>query len=249
MSMKGIDISAYQSTLNFSSIKTDIIIIKATEGLTYDNPYLKLQYAKAKAIGCKVGFYHFLRANDPVGEAKHFLKAIEGLKSDCKYIIDCETNPSGAYSRVTKFAEYLKSKGKEPALYSGLSFYKDYLSKSDLPLWVAAYTKNRPLIKSIGWQYSDSIKIGGQNVDHNVFNEGILLTTSTTTKPSIYPRNGTVTASKLNVREDAGTGFKVIGQLNKGEVVRVAKNIGSDWYSIYFGSHGGYVSSQYIKLD
>ena len=173
--MKGIDISAYQINLDFSKISTDVVIIKATEGLTYTNPLLKLQYAKSKAIGCKVGFYHFLRTNNPIEEAKHFLRAIEGLQSDCKYIIDCETDATGASLRVKQFADYLISKDKEPALYSGLSFYNDNLSKLNLPLWVAAYCKTRPIIKSIGWQYSEQETIGGQKVDHNVFDEGILL--------------------------------------------------------------------------
>jgi len=173
--MRGIDISGHQINLDFSKVKTDVVIIKATEGCSYKNPLLKLQYAKAKSIGCHVGFYHFLRTNNPTEEAKFFLEAIKGLESDCKYIIDCETEPSGANERVRQFAYYLKSQGKEPALYSGLSFYNDYLSKTDLPLWIAAYCKTRPSIKSIGWQYSDSLTIGGQRVDHNVFDTGILL--------------------------------------------------------------------------
>ena len=176
--MKGIDISAYQSNLDFSKVDADIIIIKATEGLTYTNPLLKTQYEKSKAKGCKVGFYHFLRSNNPLDEAKHFLKAIEELQSDCKYIIDIETDPVGASLRVKQFADYLKSQGKEPAIYTGLCFYNDNLDKTvkDLPLWVAAYTNTRPIVKSVGWQYSEKETIGGQVVDMNIFDEGILLT-------------------------------------------------------------------------
>jgi len=75
-----------------------------------------------------------------------------------------------------------------------------------------------------------------------------------TSKPTISstkvitPTTGTVTATTLNVRADAGTGFKVIGQLKKGDTVKIAKVIGPNWYSIYFGEHGGYVSSDFIKL-
>ena len=58
---------------------------------------------------------------------------------------------------------------------------------------------------------------------------------------------GTVTADVLNIRADAGTGFKVIGQLKKGDTVKIAKKIGPNWYSIYFGDHGGYVSAEFIK--
>jgi len=252
--MRGIDISGHQTGLDFNKIFTDIVIIKATEGETYINPLLKMQYSKARAKGFKVGFYHFLRTNNPIDEAKHFLKTIEGLKSDCKYIIDCESEPNGASLRVRKFADYLISKGKEPALYTGLSFYKDEMTSivKDLPLWVAAYCKTRPIIKSIGWQYSESLTIGGQKIDHNIFDNGILLTVKATSKPSkssIFPRNGTVTTDNLNVRVDAGTGFKVETQFNKGKVVRVTKAIGANWYAILLNGTTRYVSSKYVKLD
>ena len=175
--MRGIDISGYEVGLDFNKINTDIVIIKATEGETYINPLLKMQYAKARAKGFKVGFYHFLRTNNPIDEAKHFLATIEGLKSDCKYIIDAESEPNGVSLRVRKFADYLISKGKEPALYTGLCFYNEEMTSivKDLPLWVAAYNKTRPLIKSVGWQYSETLTIGSHKIDHNVFDNGILL--------------------------------------------------------------------------
>lgn len=57
---------------------------------------------------------------------------------------------------------------------------------------------------------------------------------------------GIVTASVLNVRESASTSSKVLGQLKKGDTVKIDKKVGS-WYSIYFGNHGGYVSAEFIK--
>ena len=234
--MKGIDISAYQSTLDFSKIKTDIVIIKATEGLTYVNPYLKLQYAKSKSIGARVGFYHFLRTNNPTEEAKSFLKAIEGLQSDCKYIIDIETDSKGASARVREFADYLISKGKEPCIYSGLYFYNNNLDHTvkDLPLWVAYYNKTRPLIKSVGWQYSDQEKINGQKVDMNIFDEGILLSKGVKTVTSkeeitkakvkkfqIFYNDLTKTTAPLDTDGKCGkltlSAYETLGKLIKGE--------------------------------
>ncbi|MCB2300413.1 SH3 domain-containing protein [Clostridium tagluense] len=57
---------------------------------------------------------------------------------------------------------------------------------------------------------------------------------------------GIVTASVLNVRESANTSSRVLGQLKKGDKVKIDKKVGS-WYSIYFGNHGGYVSADFIK--
>lgn len=57
---------------------------------------------------------------------------------------------------------------------------------------------------------------------------------------------GVVTADILNVRSGRSTSHKIIGKLKRGEKVRLDTLIG-DWYSIYYGSNGGFVSAQYIK--
>ena len=176
--MRGIDISVYQPNLNFTSIKAsgvEVVYMKATEGLTYNNKLLKSQYNGAKSAGLKVGFYHYLRANDPVAEAKHFLSVISGLKSDCLYGIDSEeqTETAGISSRTRRFADYLISQGKPVVLYTGESFYNTEILPivRDLPLWVAHYgLSKRPTIKSVGWQYNNT------PYDLDIFDSGILLT-------------------------------------------------------------------------
>lgn len=64
---------------------------------------------------------------------------------------------------------------------------------------------------------------------------------------SVKDKIGTVTASALNVRDGAGTEYKIIGQLVKGKKVRIGFASG-DWYNVYFGDHGGWVSADYIRL-
>jgi N-acetylmuramoyl-L-alanine amidase len=71
--------------------------------------------------------------------------------------------------------------------------------------------------------------------------------TEQTVQDAPKPSSGIVTASTLNVRAGAGTGYKVIGTLKKGNKVKIDKAAG-DWYSIYFGDHGGFVHKNYIKL-
>lgn len=61
------------------------------------------------------------------------------------------------------------------------------------------------------------------------------------------PTYKTVTASVLNVRSGAGTNYPVIGKLVKGAKVRIGVVLPNGWTNIYFGDHGGYVSSQYLK--
>jgi len=188
--MKGIDISSYQQNVDFKKVKNsgiEIVYIKVTEGLTYSNPLLKSQHAGAKAAGLKIGFYHYLRGNDPVLEAKHFISVIDGLSSDCKYAIDVEEFVGNSIteisSKVRQFANYLISIGKEVCVYTGDYFYANNLNSSvkDLPLWVAHYGVSKPdAVNYIGFQYSSSGSVSGVNgpVDLDDFKSAIFISSA-----------------------------------------------------------------------
>ena len=184
--MKGIDISSVQSNIDFNKVKVsgiEIVYIKSTEGLTYDNPSMRSQYNNAKCAGLKVGFYHYLRANDAVQEAEHMLRATQNLQVDCKYIIDVEevlgqTNAQ-INSNVRRFADYLISKGLEVGIYTGDCFYATVLdcTVKNIPLWVAHYGVNKPdATNYVGFQFTDSGRVDGINdyCDIDEFSDGIL---------------------------------------------------------------------------
>jgi GH25 family lysozyme M1 (1,4-beta-N-acetylmuramidase) len=184
--MKGIDVSSNQGTIDFAKVKAsgiEIVYIKATEGIAYTDSTLKAFYNNAKAARLKVGFYHFLRANDPSTEAKHFLSATAGLIPDCKYVIDVELalgqTVATLSNNVRKFADYLISQGKKVALYTGDYFYRDNLNSTvkDLPLWVANYGTTTIARTHVGWQYSETGSVNGisSKVDLDTFDNGILI--------------------------------------------------------------------------
>ena len=59
---KGIDISNWQGSVNFSEVKNsgvEIVYIEATEGNFYTDPYLQEFYYGASNNGLLIGFYHF----------------------------------------------------------------------------------------------------------------------------------------------------------------------------------------------
>ncbi len=60
-------------------------------------------------------------------------------------------------------------------------------------------------------------------------------------------RTAVVTASSLNVRSGAGTGYKVIGGLLRNTKVEILGTSGK-WYRIRYGSLTGYVHGDYLKL-
>ncbi|PJI09497.1 MULTISPECIES: GH25 family lysozyme [Clostridium] len=186
--MKGIDIYSGQGSVDFSKVKSsgvDIVYIKATEGVTYTDRTVLEFYKRAKDAGFKVGFYHFLRNNNPINEAEHFLSAISGMNYDCKLAIDVEVTLGQTVdtisSNVRKFADYLISKGIDVCIYTYTSFYKNNLNSNvkNIPLWIAEYGVTQPNISTayVGFQYSETGRINGisGSVDLNEFNDGIFI--------------------------------------------------------------------------
>jgi N-acetylmuramoyl-L-alanine amidase len=59
-------------------------------------------------------------------------------------------------------------------------------------------------------------------------------------------KHGEVTASVLNVRDGRGTGHKILGQLKKGQKVKLCYLL-NGWWSIDYGKSVGFVSAEYIQ--
>ena len=96
---KGIDISNWQGSVNFSEVKNsgvEIVYIEATEGNFYTDPYLQEFYDGASNNGLLIGFYHFFSPSVSASEqARYFTNAISGMTSDCRLVLDLEE--SGGY--------------------------------------------------------------------------------------------------------------------------------------------------------
>lgn len=65
---------------------------------------------------------------------------------------------------------------------------------------------------------------------------------------SMSSNQGIVTADCLNVRSGPSSNSSIIGTLSYNDVVTINR-LNGDWYDIYFGDNGGYVSKDYIKTD
>ena len=97
MSLHGADVASYQATLNIGDVKSQIkfVIIKATEGLSYVNPYCDMHYQQAKAANVMRGFYHFARneqGHTAEQEAEYFYNNTKGYIHDGIAVLDWETN-------------------------------------------------------------------------------------------------------------------------------------------------------------
>ena len=193
---KGIDISNWQGSVDFSEVKNSgvqIVYIEATEGNFYTDPYLQEFYDGASSSGLLIGFYHFFSPSVLASEqAKYFTNAISGMTSDCRLVLDLEEAGSYGSAELSMIAnEFLEAveinSGLNVALYTYASFANNNIEPGygleKYPLWIAEYGTSSPESNSIwgssyaGWQYSDTGYIPGVsgNCDLDTFNSGILL--------------------------------------------------------------------------
>jgi len=160
MSLYGIDISSYQKGLNIGKVKADFVIIKATGGLNYVNPYCNYHYAQAKKHKRKIGLYHFAHENKSnhtaVHEANYFIKNIKNYVGSAILVLDYE-EPLNHKSYTSKDVSWIYAFCKQvkkltnvtPVLYMSKSVVQrlnfDSVVKSNVGLWFAQYANYNPM--------------------------------------------------------------------------------------------------------
>ncbi|HID0817781.1 TPA: GH25 family lysozyme [Clostridium botulinum] len=194
---KGIDISMHNGTINFGAVKSsgcNIVIIKATEGVDYVDPYLSQHYNGAKTVGMNIGFYHFMsEKTDPAQQAVDLWNAIKGKQFNILPCLDIETNNMGRNTkaisdRCIEFLTKFKSlSGIDCMIYTGGYFGRDNLDSrvKKYKGWIAHYGVNTPMSTGfavVGHQYTEDGRVNGisTRVDINNFTEGIFISSQNT---------------------------------------------------------------------
>ena len=108
--------------------------------------------------------------------------------------------------------------------------------------------KNKSLLYSVA--IANILAIGGINEDEIKVNA--IENETSDSDLNLINRNteikyGIVTASKLNVRNGAGTNYSIIGSISKDKQVKILADE-NGWYKIDYGETYGYVSSNYITI-
>jgi lysozyme len=187
----GIDVSYYQGKIDWQLVKAmredsihiTFAFIKATEGLVQADPYFRRNWREAPKAGIICGAYHYFRPEmSGKFQAKFFLQNVKIEKGDLPMVVDVEeldkVSPEKMREQLIEFIKYIKSKTNiEPIIYSGLTFYQDYLAGyfDTNTLWIAHYYQPElKLSKSANWkfwQHSDKARVNGINciVDFDVF--------------------------------------------------------------------------------
>lgn len=192
MTLKGIDVSEWQGTIDWKKVAKDGVqfaVIHAGYGreLSQKDKYFERNYAGARAAGIKVGAFWYSYADSvkrAEDEAKTCLKVLEGKTFDLPIFFDQEYEPGilklSTKTRtdiVLKFLETIKAAGRPCGLYSSTDFITTKLQANrltDYPLWIAEYgSKLHYTGKVWAWQYTDKGRVAGikgrVDMDHGYF--------------------------------------------------------------------------------
>ncbi len=187
-SIYGIDVSKYQSRINWKEVKemkvqniaVSFVFIKATEGKFMKDKRFKENWKEAKENGITRGAYHYyLPDGSPKTQAKNFIESVQVLPGDLPPVIDIEDRGIGVHKAfianikifLNEIGNYCKCK---PIIYSYDSFYDNYLrgQLTGFPLWLARYGPEKPDDGKFDfWQFTDHARVDGigPKVDMNVF--------------------------------------------------------------------------------
>ena len=162
------DISSYQPSIDWATYAkwSDMIAIKATEGVGFVDPSFESHRAGAIAAGIKtIWYYHFARpdlGNAPGDESAWFSKVVGSIRPGDRVVLDYERN-STLLTDTAWALTFLRTVGQNPVIYSGLNFIKSYLINDQLSRydqWIAAYGTVRPG-NPLAWQFTDKAPVPG----------------------------------------------------------------------------------------
>lgn len=185
--IKGVDVSKYQGTVDFDQVKAagiHYVFIRATEGITYQDPDYKNNHQQAKAAGLRVGAYHFYETDDdPKAQLKNFTNWVTLGPGDLAPVIDIEklhqNDDKDLIANLLIFLNGLETHyGIKPIVYTGENFANEYIfALGHYPLWLAQYQVDKPQVPKGWkgwdfWQWSQSGTIDGiaGSVDLDRFN-------------------------------------------------------------------------------
>lgn len=178
MELKGIDVSRWQGSINFKSVKSvgiDFVIIKAggSDAGFYEDPMFKINYTGAKAAGLKVGAYYFVGSkfqgtDNGIADAKKFIRILGKRSFEYPVYVDIESTPQkekeGTTDAIISFCEYMENKNYFTGIYgSDVSTFHDRVQADRLSpytRWVAGYGKEPSHNYSV-WQYTSSGSVNG----------------------------------------------------------------------------------------
>jgi GH25 family lysozyme M1 (1,4-beta-N-acetylmuramidase) len=192
MSIKGIDVSKWQGSIDFEKFKAagyEFVVIRcnnwdSSKNCVTKDPYFEQNYARAKSAGLKVGAYYYtwqstvLGAKEDVGLCLEYIK---GKQFEYPVYYDLEWQKAFSQGRdvcstmVETFCGAMEKAGYFVGLYISRSPLQCYITAevaNRYALWIAEYGVSKPQYSGTYgmWQHTDngSVPGVGENVDLDV---------------------------------------------------------------------------------
>jgi len=150
MSLKGIDISAWQEDLDVTAVDADFVIIKATQGTHYVNRCCDTHYQQAIQSGKLRGVYHYAEGGDPIAEANFFVDNCLGYIGDAILVLDWESGENRSFNVCDfvwckQWLDHVHSRtGVNPLLYFSAAYRGRFDDIGDYGFWIAQYGDDDP---------------------------------------------------------------------------------------------------------
>lgn len=197
----GVDVASYQhpngQPIDWSQVASAgqrFVFAKATEGVSYTNPYFASDRSQALASGLGVGAYDFANpADDPAAEARYFLSVTgtAAQRGTLPPVLDLEQTAGRTPAQVTSWAltwlsTVQAATGRTPIVYSYPYFLRYSITPdtrlAQYPLWIASYSGTSsppvpaPWTTWLFWQYTDQGSVPGiaGSVDQSRYNGTLL---------------------------------------------------------------------------
>jgi GH25 family lysozyme M1 (1,4-beta-N-acetylmuramidase) len=173
------DVSSYQAGLRIQP-GTQIVIAKATEGTSYEDPSFADFKAQAAAVGAVFSGYHFLHGGNPSGQAV-FCHSVAG---SVPVMVDVEAN-GASFNDCLAFIDAMYAFGGRVWGAYIPHWYWQQIGSPDLtaliPREVVLISSNYSSLSGGAgnqpyggmtpavWQYTDSASYSGKSIDMNAF--------------------------------------------------------------------------------
>ncbi len=184
--IKGIDVSKHNGIVNWQAVVDagiEFVMIRCSYGLCSSDEMFAENLEGAKAVGLKVGVYHYsyaLSVEDAIQEAVNCREAIESACATLDLPVFFDMEDADGYKRRKGFAfdpeeitamckAFIDNVGFDCGVYASYFWLTDYIDWRSLgcAVWNAQWSQNDD-IKGYMWQYTDSLDISGQTFDGNI---------------------------------------------------------------------------------
>ena len=219
----------------------DVIMVKATQGTSYVNPYCDIDYQAAKKKGKLLGFYHYCGGGSPEAEAQYFYKNTKNYVGEAVPAVDWEAGQNSSWGNTNWVKRFVTEFHRLSSVWCLIYVQESAINQvancaKDCGLWVAKYPSmnwkswNVPnmRVNTYPWSTYTVWQFTGDNMDRNLVNttrdgwKKLAKGSNTKAKKSTWKKkSGTfILGQALEVHKSPHIESDAIAKLKKGDIIK-----------------------------